>query len=192
MSVVVIDAPEGDLITLDEAKAHLRVDFDDDNEFIEGLIAAAVAHIDGPAGWLGRALLTQTLEWRGDEFGTCDIFLPFPPVAEVVSIKYDDDDGVEQTVDDAVYRLVGQPSAPRIALAYNETWPTVRWQSEAVRIVYTAGYGTAIDVPKPIKQALLLLIGHWYANREAVNVGTTVIELPIAVRALLFPYQILA
>lgn len=192
MSVVVIDAPVGDLIILDEAKAHLRVDFDDDDGYIEGLIAAAVAHIDGPAGWLGRALLTQTLEWRGDEFGTCDIPLPFPPISEVVSIKYDDDGGAEQTVDDTVYRLVGQPSAPRIALAYNETWPTVRWQSEAVRIQYLAGYGEAADVPKPIKQALLLLVGHWYANREAVNVGTTVTELPMAVKSLLFPFQSLA
>lgn len=192
MSVVVIDAPEGDLITLDEAKAHLRVDFDDDDDYIQSLIDAAVAHVDGPAGWLGRALLTQTLELRCDEFGTCDIPLPFPPISEVVSIKYDDDDGAEQTVDDTVYRLVGQPSAPRIALAYNEAWPTVRWQSEAVRIQYLAGYGEAADVPKPIKQAVLLLIGHWYANREAVNVGTTVTELPMAVKSLLFPYQILA
>ncbi|MBR1193233.1 head-tail connector protein [Bradyrhizobium sp. AUGA SZCCT0160] len=192
MPVVVIDAPVGDLVSLDEAKKHLRVDFDDDDEYIEALIDSAVAHIDGPAGWLGRALLTQTLEWRGDEFGTCDIRLPFPPVADLVSVKYDDDDGVEQTAPDTIYRLVGQPGAPRVTLAYDETWPTVRAQSEAVRIQYTAGYGNPEDVPAPIKHAILLLIGHWYANREPVNIGNIVTEIPMTVRALLFPFQILA
>jgi uncharacterized phiE125 gp8 family phage protein len=192
MPVVVIDPPAGDLVSLDEAKAHLRVDVDDDNDYIEALVAAAVAHIDGPAGWLGRALLTQTLEWRGDEFGTCDIRLPFPPVTEVLSVKYDDDDGVEQTVSDTTYRIVGQPGSPRLSLAYDQTWPTTRTQSEAVRIQYVAGYGEPADVPAPIKHAILILVAHWYANREPVAVGTIVTEMPMTVRALLFPYQILA
>ena len=192
MAVVVIDAPDSDLVSLEEAKAHLRVDFDDDNDYIEGLIKSAVANVDGPAGWLGRALLTQTLEWRGDEFGSCDIRLPFPPITEVVSVKYDDADGVEQTVSDTDYRLVGQPSAPRIALAYGSSWPAVRWQSESVRIQYLAGYGDPEDVPAPIKQAILLMVGHWYANRETVTIGQTGYDLPMAAKFLLFPFQMLA
>jgi uncharacterized phage protein (predicted DNA packaging) len=52
------------------------------------------------------------------------------------------------------------------------------------------------DDPDPIllnddvKAAMLLLIGHWYANRETVSVGQTVAEVPFAVEALLQPYRI--
>ncbi|HBU6573868.1 TPA: phage gp6-like head-tail connector protein [Citrobacter amalonaticus] len=41
-----------------------------------------------------------------------------------------------------------------------------------------------------VKAAMLLLIGHWYANRETVSVGQTVAEVPFAVEALLQPYRI--
>ena len=37
--------------------------------------------------------------------------------------------------------------------------------------------------------AILLLIGHFYANREAVNVGNIVTQMPLAVDALMQPYR---
>lgn len=40
-----------------------------------------------------------------------------------------------------------------------------------------------------IHAAMLLLIGHWYANRESVVVGLTASELPMAVKALISPYS---
>ena len=52
-----------------------------------------------------------------------------------------------------------------------------------------AGYGAAAAVPAAIKQAMLLLIGHWFANREAVNVGNIVTAMPLAVEALIAPYR---
>lgn len=192
MPVVVINPPDEPVVSLDDAKVHLRVDFEDDNDYISGLVAAAIGILDGPAGWLGRAIVTQTLELRGDGFGVGDICLPFPPVIDVVSVGYVDPDGSEQIVPEADYRLVGQPNMPRLELAYGAQWPVVRRQSESVRVQYDAGYGAAEDVPAPIKWAILLMIGHWYANREAVAIGQTAIEIPLAARALLFPYQILA
>lgn len=53
-----------------------------------------------------------------------------------------------------------------------------------------------VDDPEPIllnddvKAAMLLLIGHWYANRESVVIGETVAQVPLAVEALLQPYRI--
>jgi hypothetical protein len=51
-------------------------------------------------------------------------------------------------------------------------------------------YIDSIVIPKPIKQAMLLLIGHWYENREATafNVNR---ELAFSVNALLYPYKVL-
>ncbi|WP_256467859.1 head-tail connector protein [Bradyrhizobium sp. 18] len=192
MPVVVITPPAYALVSLEEAKAHLRVDFDDDDDYIESLVETVTNTLDGPGGWLGRALITQTLEWRGDEFGTCDIRLPYPPIASIVSVKYDDDDGAEQTVSSGDYRLVGQPSLPRIALAYGSSWPSTRSQSESVRIRYTAGYGTAVDsVPAPIRQAVLLMIAELYENRE-LTTDRSRAELPFSAMALLSTYRVFA
>lgn len=38
-----------------------------------------------------------------------------------------------------------------------------------------------------VEQAVLLLVGHWYANREAVVVGATPSAVPLAVDRLLWP-----
>ncbi|HEJ7903487.1 TPA: phage gp6-like head-tail connector protein [Serratia marcescens] len=41
-----------------------------------------------------------------------------------------------------------------------------------------------------VRTAMLLLIGHLYANREAVIVGASASKLPLAVESLLQPYRI--
>lgn len=190
MTVVVIEPPTVLVVSVEEAKDHLSVDFDDDDVLIEALIKAVTAHLDGPDGWLGRALSPQTLELRIDEFPRCDIRLPYPPLIGIVSVKYDDADGVERTVAPSVYRTVGPASGPRLALAYGETWPTPRWQSECVRIRYTSGYNGDDGVPAPIKHAILLVMGHLYENREAINIGNIVSEIPMTAQALLSTYRV--
>ncbi len=40
-----------------------------------------------------------------------------------------------------------------------------------ITVEYAAGYTTGNACPQSIRQAMLLLIGHWYQNREAVGVA---------------------
>ncbi|MEH6641401.1 head-tail connector protein [Vreelandella glaciei] len=40
-----------------------------------------------------------------------------------------------------------------------------------------------------ITVAMLLMIGHWYINREAVVIGTITATLPLAVESILWPYR---
>lgn len=191
MTVVVITPPAQMPVSLEEAKLHLRVDFDDDDELITALIGAATKHLDGPDGWLGRALITQTLEYRADEF--CEVIrLPYPPLQSVTSVKYLDNDGVTQTLSTGVYRTIGGgASATSIVQVYGQSWPSIRYTDEAVQIRYVAGYGDdPEDIPEPIRQALLLMIGHLYENREAVLVGANAMITPMAVDALASTYRI--
>ncbi|RVD15372.1 MAG: phage gp6-like head-tail connector protein [Mesorhizobium sp.] len=186
MDIVVI-TPPAPVVTLEEAKAHLPVDFGDDDLLITAMIAAVQGNIDGPDGWLGRAIGVQTLEMRLPSFcgrdGSSCIPLRCPPVTAPVSVKYLDGDGVDQTFDSASYRLVGDDM---IAPAYNVSWPSARLDHESIRIRYTAGYE---EVPAPIKAAILLHVGHLYANREAVSLENIATELPLGVQWLLSPYR---
>jgi uncharacterized phiE125 gp8 family phage protein len=70
---------------------------------------------------------------------------------------------------------------------YLEDWPNVRLDDKAVQITYLAGYGGAANVPKPAVHAIKMLVGHWYANREAI--GSAGQNVPLGVHALLEPLK---
>jgi uncharacterized phiE125 gp8 family phage protein len=192
MSVVVITPPDEDqpVVSLAEAKVQLRVDHDDDDDYIESLIAVATATIDGPDGWLGLALMRQTLECSVADF--CEVRLLYPPVSSIVSVKYDDAAGVEQTVPDSDYRLVGaSPSRrPRLVPAPGKAWPQPRCQAGSVRVRYVAGFGEeGCNVPAPIRHAILMMVAELYEVREAAGDAAR-FEYPFAVMSLLSTYRV--
>lgn len=182
MAVVVVEAP-GPIVDIDLVRAHLRLteaDADQDS-LILSYIAAAQSSIDGPLGWLGQSLGTQKLEVRDSTFSAI-CRLPYGPVQQIDSIVYVDPQGVEQTVAEADYQL----SDDHVLLAPGASWPQLRGDAQGVRVTYTAGYEA---VPPAIVQAILLLVGMWWRNRMAVNVGNIVNDMPHGVVALLSPYR---
>jgi len=72
---------------------------------------------------------------------------------------------------------------------YLSVWPSVRLDDKSVQISYLAGYGGAANVPTPAKHAIKMLVGHWYANRETVLVGSISKEFEFAASALLAPLR---
>lgn len=180
-------APTVSLLTIADAKTHLRVDHADEDALISGLIDAATAHLDGYAGMLGRALLTQT--WTVD-FPTFmnRLDIPLGPV-QSATVQYYDSLNAQQTLSTSVYAVLSDGLGPYVALKYNQQWPQTYTRDDAVKITFVAGYGaTAASVPAAIRAAMLLLIGHWYANRETVG-STPGSELPFSAAALLAPYR---
>lgn len=190
-------APTAEPITLGEAKSHLRLTSTDtaEDDLISSLIVAAREHVET---YTNRALLTQTWYWKADGFpcGGAPIVLPRPPLVSITSISYVDQNGATQTwaAGSTGYQLV-KPAGPkaqyaRIAPSYGVWYPTTRCQPEAVTVEYVCGYGDETNVPESIKHAMKLLIGHWYENREAVDMAAAAAEVPIAVAALLGGYTV--
>lgn len=180
---VSVITPPAPILDLAAAKKHLRVDAAnaDEDDLIVALVAAATSWIDGPSGWLGRAIGLQTLEARFDYLACEFVALPYGPVVSpIVSFKYLDGDGVEQTLPTSVYQLL---TDDRIALLSGQSWPSLYTDAQAVRIRYQAGYPT---VPAAIKAAVLLMVGFLYAAREAPS-GDVLSSG--AVRALLSPFR---
>lgn len=187
MHVLVVTPPDP-LVDLATAKAHLRVDDDDQDTLIGAYIAAACAHIDGPGGWLGRAVGAQELEAQFDSFpltarGALD--LPFPPLLEVSAVTYDDADAAAQTLDPTVYLV-----DPRgLLLAPEKSWPSSYSRRGAVRVTYTAGYA---EIPPSIVAAILLMVGDLFENRESAVTGTIAAAIPMSttVERLLAPFRV--
>mgnify|MGYP000358402268 CR=1 FL=1 len=177
-------------VSIADAKRHLRYFASDNDAFIGSLILAATLHLEGRNGILGRALVTQTWEMRLDEFGCAPggrIELPMPPLQSVAWVKYIDDAGIERTVPEDDYTVDAQHIIGRIRPRYGKVWPVTLPDENVVRIRFTSGYGAADAVPQPLKQAILLLVGHWWINREAV--GQSGGPHAMAVEALVSPYK---
>lgn len=186
--VTVVTPAAEEPVTLDEAKAHCRVEITADDSLITALIVAARQVVETLTK---RCLVTTTFDLTLEYFppgpalqqSSGRIRIPNPPLQSVTTLKYYDSEGTLATWDASNYRvLAGTPGS--IVPVYNEDWPTIREQPEAVVVRYVAGYGDAEDVPQSLKQAVLLLVGHWYENREAANVNAAATELPLAVKAL--------
>lgn len=162
-----------------------------DDAYLASLILAARQHLDGLDGMLGRALITQTWELVLDRFPLDEIRLPMPPLQSVVSVKYDNAQGVETLVPSTDYVVDTTSWYGWVVPVATKLWPSTLDAINAVRIRFIAGYGDAgLNVPAPIRQAMLLLITHWYEERTPVNIGNIVNPLPYAVEALLAPFVV--
>jgi len=188
MNLKLITAATTEPVSLIEAKAHLRVTDSNSDTLISSLIKTARQHCEN---FTGRALASQTFELIMDSFPSV-IELPMPPVTSLIAtdcgIKYKDSDGVETTLASTEY--IFYDSEPAVIVnAYGKSWPTfIPYPIGAVKVRYVAGYTT--NIPEPIKQAIMLLVGHLYENREAINIGNIINEVPFGVTTLLFPYRI--
>lgn len=192
MALSLFAAPSGEPITVEDAKLHCRVDTNDEDALFEPLIQSAREYVET---YTRRALLTQTWDLKLDAF-PCDgeaIWLPFPPVSSVTSISYVDTNGTTQTWSSSLYQT-DLPSGPqarraRIVPAYAQYYPVARGQMNAVTVRFVCGYGGADDVPAGLIAGMKLLIGHWYHQREPVQVGRIVSKVPDTIDALLFQFR---
>lgn len=185
MNNYLITKPAREPITLQQAKDHLNIDFNDDDALIEMIITAAREAVEN---YTGRILITST---RGHQRDCLDDVIELPHTAQsVTSIEYIDADGATQTLAQTEYDLDVNRTPARITRGYDKTYPSVRNTHNAVTITYVSGYGdNAQDVPAPLKSAMLLLIGHLYENREA-TAPISITEVPMATSYLIKPYRI--
>lgn len=189
-SLRVVTAPAQEPLTLAQAKEHLRVDIANDDVLIQSLIRATRELLESE---LGRALVTQTLDYTLDAFPPGPLLLPRGPLQSVTSLTYIDSAGASQVWAASNYLVDLHSSPSRISPAYAKSWPTLQDRIAAVTVRFVAGYGlTPTSVPGPIAQALLLLIGHYYEHREQVidAVGANVLVLPQAAERLLANYRL--
>lgn len=202
---IIVDAVE-EPISLETARNHLNLDAYDSpashphDPLILTLITAAR---EAAEKFTGRTIVTKTLELQLDCLPSGSMWsegwkqvirLPGAPIQQLVLFRYKDGSGAEVALTD--YQLDTQQDPPRLLPAPNTSWPqTEIGRVNAVRIRYVAGYTLPLEspsyetLPKPIVQAMLLMIGHWYANRE----DTSMVELkpiPMGSQSLLRPYRI--
>jgi len=169
-------------ISVTEAKDHLKVDASDQDTYIGTLITAARTYCEN---YCERSFISQTWVAYLENF-SWDIELERGEVISVTTVEYYNDSDVLTTVSSTLYNVSGRIIRPI------DSWPSVNtdWP-EAVVITFITGYGaTEADVPEAINQAIKIMIGSWFENRQEVMVGTVPRAVPFAAHALLDQYKL--
>lgn len=168
-------------VSVETTKSFLRVDGTADDALITMLISAAREKGEQ----ISRlAFMTQTVVLTLDEWPSSPFQLRRPPLQSVTEVAYLDRDGVEHTWTD--YTVDARSDVGSITF---NSYPSEALQDTgAITVTYVAGFGSTSDsVPKRIQQALLMLIAHWYENRESQDVPSAIKQMFIAERLVWFP-----
>lgn len=166
-STVVSVAPTAEPVTELDAREQLSISFQDDDPVLARQIVAARLLLEDRSG---GAFITQTIVTKLDGGFPAEFQLPHWPLRSVSSITYLDVDGNSQTLATSEYDVDADTRPGRVIPAYNVTWPITRSTLNAVTVTYLAGHGAAnTDVPAPIREAILLLVGHLYCNRDGTG-----------------------
>ena len=188
LTIAVIVQPAAEPVSLAQAKIHCRVDHTADDALLTSLIVAARQWCEQI---MRRSIMTQTRTLSLDDWPKGMIQLPFSKVQSIVSIQYYDQNSNVQTLPTSSYYtdFISEPA--RISFAPATALPVAEIDRiNSITVTYVAGYGDASDVPQAISQAILLLVGHWYENREASIVAVSIADVPMATTALLSTYRI--
>lgn len=163
MSIVQTVAPTETPVSIDDVKAKLRIEHNDDDGQLETCLKAA---IDYCQEYQWAQYCTATFVERFDCF-PCYFVPQRCPLLSVTSLAYVDQAGNTQTLTANTHYTVDIYSKPgRIVPAVNYSWPATYGHVNDVTLTYTAGYGAAAAVPDEIKQAVIMKTAQFFEACE--------------------------
>lgn len=155
------DMPETEPVSLDDAKAHLRITHDADDDAIAALIKTARQICEE---YTGLALITRDCRLYLDAWPKHTLSLPKPPLVHVAAVNVYDADGGATEFPAASYTAdtLGRPG--RIEMTGAPPWPGQ--PLSGIEIEFSAGFGDSEDdVPSSLREGIKRLVAHLYMNR---------------------------
>lgn len=167
-------------LVLDQVKAHLNIDYTNDDAYLQTLIAVATAKAEQITR---RRLITQTWKLFLDQWPSGDIVLPFGKLSSVTHVKYTNTAGTQTTWYDSTtttYANIDTDSDPgRIKLNYGYSYPSASLSPDnPIEIQFVCGYGAhasqAITAASNASPIVVTIVGHGYTTGDEVYIyGTT-------------------
>lgn len=188
MTVLLITPPAVEPVSLADAKAHLRLETTAEDDYVSALIVAARLHVETA---IRRVLVDQTWRVYLDAWPRDGVVeLPVGPVRSIASITVYDADGDPKLLSSVAWRLDAASQPARLALL--GTGPTPGRVLNGIEIDLVAGFGpSGINVPQPLKLAIMTLVARWYENREGARYGVVPASVSDQVETLVAPFRAL-
>ncbi|WP_407312056.1 head-tail connector protein [Desulfosporosinus sp. SB140] len=194
MNLVLTVPPAVEPLSLQEVKDYLRVDNDTDttgDNYLSALMTAAREYCEG---FQNRAYITQTWQMSFDYWPSYVINIPRGNLQTINSVSYKNSAGAVTPLTEILQYVVSTRGVlGRISPPYAQPWPPfIPFPLDAVVIEFVCGYGdTAESVPEKVKQAMKLLVSHWYENRTPLTeLRQAPAEIAFTVSALLWQDRI--
>lgn len=163
-AVEVLSGPAFEPVPVDGAdglRAWCKVDLEGEGDTLRSLAQAAVTLIERE---YDLSLTLRTLRLSLDRWHQ-PIRLPGSPATALLSVDYDDPNGVVQTLDPSGYILDLKSHPALLWPPFGGWWPSFRPDHDAVRVTYQVGYPTAAQVPAPLRLAVKVCVRAWYEGR---------------------------
>lgn len=188
MTLRLVTPPTTGLVSLDEAKAHLRVFYDDEDAAISLYLKAAQ---DTCEFHVQRRFLQQIWEWVLDDFRRIMV-LPLAPVLapdKVLSLRHQPRGaGALVTTDPGLYVVAPWHQAMTVRARQTTVWPLLDPDApEPVVVRFTVGAPAPDDVDPGIRNAVLVQLEYLWSNRGGERKFASN-ELHPAAQMLLLPH----
>lgn len=188
MTVLLIDPPAIEPVTLAEAKAHLRLAGSDDDDYVAAMITAARIQVESATR---RVLIDQGWRIFRDDWppgGRLD--LPLAPISAVSAVTVYDADGEPTDLASSDWLLDAASSPARLVLTGAPPHPGRAINGIEIDVV--AGYGASgLAVPQPLRLAIMTLVARWYEDREGLSYGIVPSRVAGAFEALVAPFRVM-
>lgn len=180
-----------------QAKEQLRLSNSLEDATLARLITASRTHTEKK---IGRFIGEHTMQWKLPCFPSGSvIYLPYPPLTELVSITYVDADGATQTfydpaaspaVDPGTFGIETDTEPGFLWLNPGETWPTdALFTGLPVTITFKCGLDLTDPEQDDLVQGMMMLLSHWFEHREAVVIGSIAQMNALAAALIPLGYQ---
>lgn len=172
-------------VTLSQLKAHLRIEYPDEDDYLTFLLQSATESVQN---YIGRSLLLQTWQKvfypnlkRTNQISLrpvlpLHLMLPFPPLLRIKTVK-------------GKYRHSDPLDIKNYQLKHtgDQAYLEIEEPFSKIEVVYEAGYGERpADVPVDLRQGIMQLAALFYQKRQPFSLN----EEPHLV-SLFHPYRIL-
>ncbi len=175
---------KAEVISLDEARKHCRIIGTDDDDALRIYIEAARNYVEGLSA---NALVEGTYTFYFDTSESH--YHIYKPIVSITTFEYKivtNTGSYGGSLSGSDYHMDTEQG---LITLNDSTMTDLYAQSNAIKITAVAGQPNIGIIKGDIKLAMLLLIGHWFENREESIVGTIVAKIPMGAKDLLAPYR---
>ena len=114
-----------------------------------------------------------------------ELLIPLWPIRSVTALQYTAADGTTTILPlNQIVQPIGNDRY-HLRLKKGFSWPLTDGSPNAVAITFQAGWPTQSKVPGTLTRAILMLVSHFYENREAVLTGSISKEVELGVQSML-------
>lgn len=185
MDLTVTNETEGQTHTAGFVRQNKRITSATEDELIDFWIKAADQYIETETN---RTLFEKSYTLRFQRIYP-EVALPRPPLVTVDAIRITPEDEAEEALDISSLKTFTKEMLVHVCV------PDIEVSAAGVlEIDFTAGHGTADEIPFALRQATLLLASHWFTSREAAYMDPRLMmvekKIPFGVDDIIRKYRI--